>query len=128
VRWQVGELAVARALRRLAAGDAVPLWANARDEAIPFYARFDFSAVQGRGSTLPVTGRPYRPIVLDLRTSCRRSRSRGERGSGTAQRPTAASQRGGQVGGPASHPLPHAGKGATFWEVATATWPRPPPA
>jgi predicted N-acetyltransferase YhbS len=57
---------MAEALRRLAASGAVLLWANARDDAIPFYGRFGFAAVPGSGVIPSATGRPHHLIVLDL--------------------------------------------------------------
>ena len=58
---------MAEAIRRLRATDAVLLWANARDSALPFYERFGFAVVEGSGYTTGETGRPHHVIVLDLR-------------------------------------------------------------
>lgn len=44
-RLGIGSAVMSEILRRLRATDAVLLWANARDSALPFYQRFGFEAV-----------------------------------------------------------------------------------
>jgi GNAT superfamily N-acetyltransferase len=64
-RQGIGTAVMAEILRRLRATDAVLLWANARDNALPFYERFGFKAVDGSGTT-GQTGRPHHIMELDL--------------------------------------------------------------
>ncbi|MBO0838869.1 MAG: GNAT family N-acetyltransferase [Actinobacteria bacterium] len=65
-RRGIGSAIMAEILRRLEATDAVLLWANARDLAVPFYRRFGFEVVEGSSYRPPETGRPHRIIELDL--------------------------------------------------------------
>ncbi|MDQ6921373.1 MAG: GNAT family N-acetyltransferase [Candidatus Dormibacteraeota bacterium] len=65
-RTGIGSAVMAEGIRRLKAGDAVLLWANARDMAVPFYERFGFTAVEGSCATPASTGRPHHVIVLEL--------------------------------------------------------------
>ena len=65
-RQGVGRAVMAEAIRRLQATDAVLLWANARNTAVPFYERFGFQTGE-RSAYVPVsTGRPHHLILLDL--------------------------------------------------------------
>jgi predicted N-acetyltransferase YhbS len=61
-----GSAVMADAIRRLKATDAVLLWANARDPALPFYERFGFRTVEGSRFMPAETGRPHRMILLEL--------------------------------------------------------------
>jgi GNAT superfamily N-acetyltransferase len=65
-RRGAGSAVLTEAIRRLKATDAILLWASARDTAVPFYARFGFTTVEGSGFTGPETGRPHHIIELDL--------------------------------------------------------------
>jgi predicted N-acetyltransferase YhbS len=65
-RQGIGSAVMTEILRRLRLTDAVLLWANARDTALPFYQRFGFQTVPGSGVTSPGTGRPHHIIVLAL--------------------------------------------------------------
>jgi predicted N-acetyltransferase YhbS len=65
-RSGAGSAVMAEAIRRLRATHAVLLWASARDNALPFYERFGFRAVDGSRYTTRETGRPHHVIVLDL--------------------------------------------------------------
>ncbi len=65
-RMGVGSAVLSEAIRRLKTTNAVFLWANARDTAIPFYERFGFRTMEGSASTPPQTGRPHHLIELDL--------------------------------------------------------------
>jgi predicted N-acetyltransferase YhbS len=65
-RRGVGSAVMAEIVRRLKATDAVLLWANARDNALPFYRRFGFQTVEGSGFAPPQRGRPHHVIELDL--------------------------------------------------------------
>lgn len=65
-RRGIGGAVMAEIIRRLKATEAVLLWANARDNALPFYQRFGFQAVEWSGFTPPQTGRPHHVIELDL--------------------------------------------------------------
>lgn len=68
-RQGIGSAVMAEMIRRLKATGAVLLWASARDNAVPFYQRFGFEAVEGSGFTPPQTGRPHQIIELDLAPS-----------------------------------------------------------
>jgi RimJ/RimL family protein N-acetyltransferase/GNAT superfamily N-acetyltransferase len=65
----VGTAVLTEAIRRLKATAAVLVWARARDEALPFYERFGFTAAAGSGFTPVETGSPHHIIELDLRGS-----------------------------------------------------------
>jgi GNAT superfamily N-acetyltransferase len=65
-RQGIGSAVMAEAIRRLEATDAVLLWADARDDAVPFYERFGFKVVEGSDSTPQETGRPHHLIELSL--------------------------------------------------------------
>ncbi len=65
-RRGIGTAVMAEVIRRVKATEAVLLWANARDNALPFYERFGFEAVEGSGSTGPQTGRPHHIVELGL--------------------------------------------------------------
>ena len=65
-RRGIGTAVMAEVIRRLKATEAVLLWANARDNALPFYERFGFKAVEGSGFSGPETGRPHHIIELSL--------------------------------------------------------------
>jgi predicted N-acetyltransferase YhbS len=62
----IGSAVLSEAIRRLQTTDAVILWANARDTAIPFYERFGFRTIQASASSPPQTGQPHHLIELDL--------------------------------------------------------------
>jgi len=62
----IGSALMSDALRRLKASDAILLWANARDTALRFYARFGFKTVEDSAFIPPSTGRPHHLIELDL--------------------------------------------------------------
>jgi predicted N-acetyltransferase YhbS len=62
----IGTSVMTEAIRRLRASDAVLVWANARDSALPFYAKFGFRAVPESEYPLPQSGRPHHLIELDL--------------------------------------------------------------
>jgi predicted N-acetyltransferase YhbS len=62
----IGTAVMIEAIRRLRAGEAVLLWANARDSALPFYERFGFRTVPASEYTLPQSSRPHHLIELDL--------------------------------------------------------------
>ena len=66
-RQGIGSAVMSEILRRLRATDAVLLWANARDSAMPFSQRFGFETVPESAVTGPETGRPHHTIVLALR-------------------------------------------------------------
>ena len=66
-RRGIGSAVMSEILRRLRATDAVLVWANARDSALPFYQRFGFEAVPESAVTGPETSRPHHIIVLALR-------------------------------------------------------------
>jgi GNAT superfamily N-acetyltransferase len=68
-RKGVGSAVLTEAIRRLRATAAVLLWASARDEALPFYERFGFTAAAGSGFTPVETGRPHHIIELGLSRS-----------------------------------------------------------
>lgn len=65
-RTGIGSAVMAEALRRLRGTDAVLVWANARDAALPFYERFGFVALHGGDHPPASTGRPHHIIVLSL--------------------------------------------------------------
>jgi predicted N-acetyltransferase YhbS len=65
-RRGVGGAVLTEALRRLRAAGASLLWASARETALPFYARFGFTVVEGSGLAPAATGRPHHLILLDL--------------------------------------------------------------
>lgn len=65
-RRGIGSAVMTEIIRRLKTTDTVLLWANARDNALPFYLRFGFETVQGSSFTPPQTGRPHHIIELDL--------------------------------------------------------------
>ena len=65
-RQGAGSAVMAEALRRLKASSTVLLWANARDNAIPFYERFEFQVVAATAMVPASTGRPHHLILLDL--------------------------------------------------------------
>jgi hypothetical protein len=54
------------AIRRLRASDAVLLWANARDSALPFYEKFGFLTVPSSEFAAPQSSRPHHLIELNL--------------------------------------------------------------
>ena len=62
----VGSAVLTEAIRRLKTTDAVLVWASARDSALTFYERFDFTIAAGSGFTPVETGRPHHIIELDL--------------------------------------------------------------
>ncbi len=62
----IGSALMAEALRRLKATDAIVLWANARDTALPFYERFGFSVAPDTASAPSVAGTPHHLIELEL--------------------------------------------------------------
>lgn len=64
-RQGIGSAVMAEILRRLRATDAVLIWASARDNALPFYERFGFKAIEGSGFA-GRTGRPHHIIELGL--------------------------------------------------------------
>jgi predicted N-acetyltransferase YhbS len=65
-REGIGTAVIREAIRRLTAGDAVLLWANARDSALPFYEKFGFRTVPKSEYALPETSSPHHLIELDL--------------------------------------------------------------
>ena len=65
-REGIGTAVMSEAIRRLRASDAVLLWANARDSALPFYESFGFRTVPKSDYALPESGRPHHLIELDL--------------------------------------------------------------
>jgi predicted N-acetyltransferase YhbS len=65
-REGIGTAVITEAIRRLRASDAVLLWANARDSALPFYEKFGFRTVPKSEYALPEGGRPHHLIELDL--------------------------------------------------------------
>jgi len=66
-REGIGTAVMTEAIRRLRASDAVLLWANARDSALPFYERFGFRTMPKSEYSLPESHRPHHLIELDLR-------------------------------------------------------------
>ena len=62
----IGTAVMSEAIRRLRASDAVLLWANARDSALPFYEKFGFRTVSGSEFAPPQSGGPHHLIKLDL--------------------------------------------------------------
>jgi predicted N-acetyltransferase YhbS len=62
----IGTAVMGEAIRRLRASDAVLLWANARDSALPFYEKFGFRTVPKSEFALPQSSRPHHLIELDL--------------------------------------------------------------
>jgi predicted N-acetyltransferase YhbS len=61
----IGTAVMTEAIRRLKASDAVLLWANARDAALPFYEKFGFRTAPA--SEFPLqSGRPHHLIELGL--------------------------------------------------------------
>jgi predicted N-acetyltransferase YhbS len=65
-RVRVGTAVMSEAIRRFREGDAVLVWANARDSALHFYEKFGFRAVPKSEFALPESGRPHHLIELDL--------------------------------------------------------------
>lgn len=65
-RSGAGTAILREAIERLRRNGVILLWANARDNAIPFYERFGFKTIAGTGVTPPTTGRPHHIIELDL--------------------------------------------------------------
>jgi predicted N-acetyltransferase YhbS len=65
-REGIGTAMLTDAIRRLRASDAVLVWANARDSALPFYERFGFRTVPKSEYALPESSRPHHLIELDL--------------------------------------------------------------
>ena len=65
-RQGMGTAVMSEAIRRLRASDAVLLWANARDSALPFYEKFGFRTVPKREYALHEGKRPHHLIELDL--------------------------------------------------------------
>jgi predicted N-acetyltransferase YhbS len=65
-REAIGSAVMNEAIRRLRASDAVLVWANARDSALPFYEKFGFRTVPKSGYALPESARPHHLIELDL--------------------------------------------------------------
>jgi predicted N-acetyltransferase YhbS len=65
-REGIGSSVMKEAIRRLRASEAVLLWANARDSALPFYEKFGFRTVPNSEYALPESGRPHHLIELDL--------------------------------------------------------------
>jgi len=65
-RGGIGTSVMTEAIRRLRASDAVVLWANARDSALPFYAKFGFRTVPENEYPLPRSARPHHLIELGL--------------------------------------------------------------
>jgi len=65
-RRGIGSAVMEEAIRRLKVTEAVLLWADARDVAVPFYRRFGFVTIEGSGFTGPQTGRPHHVIELAL--------------------------------------------------------------
>jgi predicted N-acetyltransferase YhbS len=65
-RAGIGTAVMTEAIRRLRASDAVLVWANARDSALPFYAKFGFRTVPESEYPLPQSSRPHHLIELDL--------------------------------------------------------------
>lgn len=68
-RVGIGSELLAEALRRLRSSGMTLLWATARDEALPFYERFGFVAVDGSAFTPVETKRPHHMIVLEINES-----------------------------------------------------------
>jgi len=65
-RKGIGSAVMTEAIRRLKATDTTLLWANARDNALPFYQRFGFVVAPATAITPQTTGRPHHLIELDL--------------------------------------------------------------
>ncbi len=62
----IGSAVLSEVIQRLKATEVTLLWANARDNALPFYERFGFKSVEGSGFIGPQTGRPHHIIELCL--------------------------------------------------------------
>jgi predicted N-acetyltransferase YhbS len=65
-RSGIGTAVMTEAIRRLRASDAVLVWANARDSALPLYEQFGFRTVPKSEYALPESSRPHHLIELDL--------------------------------------------------------------
>jgi predicted N-acetyltransferase YhbS len=65
-REGIGTAVMGEAIRRLRATDAVLLWANARDSALPFYEKFGFRTVPSSEFAATQSSRPHHLIELDL--------------------------------------------------------------
>ena len=65
-REGIGTAVMSEAIRRLRESDALLVWANARDSALPFYEKFGFRTVPGSEFAAPQRSRPHHLIRLDL--------------------------------------------------------------
>jgi predicted N-acetyltransferase YhbS len=62
----LGSAVLTEALRRLRSSGVRLLWASARDNAVPFYERFGFAAVENSAFIPLETGRPHHLILLQI--------------------------------------------------------------
>jgi predicted N-acetyltransferase YhbS len=65
-REGIGTAVMTEAIRRLRASNAVVVWANARDSALPFYEKFGFRTVPTSEFAAPQSSRPHHLIELAL--------------------------------------------------------------